>query len=139
MPFSILEHWSPEYALNNVIVDMREWGVDGLKKHLTANALKTVEGFEKISGIPEVSILTNTLLGDNPVSLLLSKLSDLEWTIKDVMKGSETSKAILGFSFEDKMDGTIELTMIKEDDKWKIDRLGMPKFDKLSLPQAETE
>ena len=55
------------------------------------------------------------------------------------MKGSETSKAILGFNYEDMMVGAIELTMIKEDDKWKIDRLGMPKFDKLSLPQAETE
>lgn len=54
-------------------------------------------------------------------------------------KGSETSKAILGFNYEDMMVGAIELTMIKEDDKWKIDRLGMPKFDKLSLPQAETE
>lgn len=137
MAFSILEHWSPEYALNNVIVDMREEGVDGLKKHLTANALKTVEGFEKISGIPEVSILTTTLLGDNAVSILLSKLSDLEWTIKDVMKGSETSKAILAFSYEDKMDGTIELTMIKEEDKWKIDKLGMPKFEKITLPEIE--
>ncbi len=55
------------------------------------------------------------------------------------MKGSETSKAILGFNYEDMMVGAIELTMIKEDDKWKIDRLGMPKFDKLSLPKAETE
>ena len=66
----------------------------------------------------------------------LSKLSDMEWTIKDVMKGSETSKGVLGFSYEDKMSGTIELTMIKEEKIWKIDSLAMPKFDKFTLPQG---
>ena len=138
MPFSILERWSPEYALNNVLVDMRESGLDGLKKHLTANARKTVEGFEKVSGRPEVSFISSSILGDNAVSILLDKLSDCEWTVKDVMKGDETSKAILGFNFEDNMAGTIELTMIKEDEVWKIDKLGMPKFDKFSMPQVET-
>ena len=140
MPFGILEHWSPEYALNNVIVDMREWGVEGLKNHLTANALKTVNGFEKISGRPEVSMITTTLLGGDAVNLLLGKLSDCEWAIKDVMKGDKTSKAVLGFNYDDNlvaMAGTIELTMIKEDDIWKIDRLAMPKFDKFNMPQVE--
>ena len=117
---------------------MREEGVAGLKKHLTASALKPIESFEKISGLPEVSLLTNSFLGDNPMNILLSKLSDMEWTIKDVMKGSETSKGVLGFSYEDKMSGTIELTMIKEDDKWKVDKLGVPKFDTITLPEFET-
>ena len=140
MPFSILEHWSPEYALNNVLVDMREDGLVGLKKHLTSNALKTVEGFEKITGRPEVSLLTSTLLGGNAVSILLGKLGDCEWTIREVMKGDTTTKAIVGFSYEDSMvgmAGTVEMTMIKEDSIWKIDRLAMPKFEKLTLPQAE--
>ena len=106
MAFTLFERWSPEYALNNAFDDMHKSGLDGLKKHLTANALKTVEGFE------------------------------CEWTIKDVMKGSETSKAIIGFNYEDKMVGTIELTMIKEEKIWKIDSLAMPKFDKFTLPQG---
>ena len=53
------------------------------------------------------------------------------------MKGDATSKAILGFDFDDKMVGTIELTLIKENDIWKVDKLGVPKFDKITLPQAE--
>ena len=55
------------------------------------------------------------------------------------MKGSETSKAIVGFNYEDKMVGTIELTMIKEDKIWKIDSLAMPKFDKFALPQGSSD
>lgn len=137
MPFGILEHWSPEHALNNVIVYMREDGVDGLKKHLTAKALKTVEGIQKISDLPEVNIIASSILGDNALSFVLSKLSELDWTINEVMKGSETSKCVLGFKYEYKVSGTIEMTLIKEDGKWKVDKLGIPKFDKFDLPEPE--
>ena len=143
MAFTLFERWSPEYALNNAFDDMHKSGLDGLKKHLTANALKTVEnalktveGFETLSERPEIALFTSSLLGGNAVSVLLEKLSECEWTIKDVMKGSETSKAIIGFNYEDKMVGTIELTMIKEEKIWKIDSLAMPKFDKFTLPQG---
>ena len=137
MAFTLFERWSPEYALNNAFDDMKASGLDGLKKHLTANALKTVEGIESISSNPEIALLTTAIMGDNALSILLGKLSECEWTIKDVMKGSETSKAIVGIDYEDKMVGTIEMTMIKEDKIWKIDSLAMPKFDKLTLPHGK--
>ena len=139
MAFSVFERWSPEYALNNAFSDMRESGLDGLKKHLTAKALKTVEGFETLSSNPGVSLLTNALMGGDAVSIFLEKLSECEWTIQDVMKGNETSKAIVGFNYEDKMAGTMEMAMIKEDKIWKIDDLNMPKFDKFTLPQGKEE
>ena len=139
MVFTVFERWSPEYALNNAFDDMRASGLDGLKKHLTANALKTVEGFENLSANPGISLLTNSLMGGNAVSVFLDKLSECDWTIKDVMKGKETSKAVVGFNYVDKMVGTMEMAMIKEDKIWKIDNLDMPKFDKFTLPQKNEE
>lgn len=142
MAITLFERWSPEYALNNAFDDMRASGLEGLKKHLTSNALKTVESVESISGRPEVALFTSALLGGNAVNVLLAKLSECDWTIKDVMKGSETSKAIVGFNYDEKMVGTIELGMIKEDKIWKIDSLAMPKIDKFTLAQGtavETE
>ena len=132
MAFTIFERWSPEYALNNTFEDMNKLGRDGLKKHLTANALKNLESMEAVSGRPEISIFTSAFLGGDALSVLLDKLAECEWTIKDVMKGSETSKAIVGFNYEDKMVGTIDLTMIKEE-LWKIDGLEMPKFEKFAM------
>ncbi|MER2081665.1 MAG: hypothetical protein ABS876_09105 [Ruminococcus sp.] len=139
MAITLFERWSPEYALNNAFEDMNESGLAGLKKHLTSNALKTVESFESISGRPEVTLFTSALMGGSAVSFLLKKLSECVWTIQDVMKGSETSKAIVGFNYQDKMVGTVELTMIKEDKIWKIDSLAMPKFEKFTVPQGSTE
>lgn len=137
MAITLFERWSPEYALNNAFDDMRASGVDGLKKHLTSKALKTVEGFESLTGRPEISLFTTALLGGDAVNLLLGRLSECDWTIKEVMKGSETSKAVVGFDYHDLMVGTIELNMIKEDSIWKIDGLGVPQFEKLSLPKSE--
>lgn len=142
MAITLFERWSPEYAFNNAFDDMRASGLEGLKKHLTSNALKTVESVESISGRPEIALFTSALLGGNAVNVLLAKLSECDWTIKDVMKGSETSKAIVGFNYDEKMVGTIELGMIKEDKIWKIDSLAMPKIDKFTLAQGtavETE
>ena len=55
------------------------------------------------------------------------------------MKGSESSKAIIGFDYQDLMAGTIELKMIKEGSIWKIDSLAMPKFEKFTLPQGKSD
>ena len=139
MAFTLFERWSPEYALNNTIEDIKASGLDGLKKHLTANALKNVQSMEAIASRPEIALFTSALMGGNAVGVFLEKLSECEWTIRDVMKGSTSSKAILGFDYQDMMTGTLELTMIKEDKIWKIDGLAMPKFEKLALPQGNTE
>lgn len=137
MAFALFERWSPESALNNTFDDMRASGIDGLKKHLTAKALKTVEGFESVSGKKGIALVTTALIGGDAVSVLLDKLSECEWTVKEVMKGTETSKAIVGFDYEDKMVGAIELGMVKEGKIWKIDSLAKPRFDKLALSQGD--
>lgn len=84
-------------------------------------------------------MLTKAFMGGNAASYLLDKLSECDWTINDVMKGTESSKAIIGFAYQDIMSGTIELTMIKEDEIWKIDSLAMPKFEKFKLPKEVTD
>ena len=54
-------------------------------------------------------------------------------------KGSETSKAIVGFNYNDMMIGTMEMKLIKEDKIWKIDGLEMPKFEKFDIPETSEE
>ena len=139
MGITLFERWSPEYALNNAFEDMRKSGVDGLKKHLTSNALKNLNTIESIASRPEVSLLTTAFMGGNAVKVLLDKLSECEWTIKEMMKGSENSTAIVKFDYQDKMVGTIDMNMIREDKIWKIDGLEIPKFDKFTLPQNTVE
>lgn len=124
---------SPEYVIDHAIADMRISGMDGLKPYLTENAEKRLETINLVSS--GVDLFT----GGSTASLLLNKLSDCEWTVIDIMKGSESSKGIVGFEFEngeDVIKGTIELTLIKEDKEWRIDGVEMPKFETVTKPLA---
>ena len=57
------------------------------------------------------------------------------WTLKNPdQKDSDTAKAVITFEYPEVMEGTIDITMIKQDKEWKIDGLSMPHFDKVSLP-----
>lgn len=132
MGMKLIERWSPERALKNALKDVKKSGVDGLKKHLTSKAVRNIQNIESVTS------LTSVFTGSDATTVLMEKLSECDWTIIEVMKGSESSRAIVGFAYEDSMSGTIELTMIKEDKIWKIDSLAMPKFDKFTLPQENS-
>lgn len=127
MSFNLFRRWSPEYALNETYADVKEEGIAGLKKHLTSKALKTIERLESAGN------LSSMFMSDNPTSILISKMAEFEYVVIDVMKGKETSHCVVGFNFEDSVEGTIEINMVKEEKEWRIDSLDNPHFDKLDL------
>ena len=134
MAFTFMKKISPEYVIEHAIADVKTSGLEGLKPYLTENAEKKVDTIRLVSN--SVDLFT----GSNMVSLLLNKLSDCEWHVVDIMKGSESAKGIVGFRFEngeDTISGTVELTLIKEDKEWRIDGVEKPKFEKVTMPLAE--
>ena len=131
MAFTFMKKISPEYVIEHAIADVKTSGLEGLKPYLTENAEKKVDTIKLVSN--GVDLFT----GSNIVSLLLNKLSDCEWHVVDIMKGSESAKGIVGFRFEngeDTISGTVELTLIKEEKEWRIDGVEMPKFEEVTLP-----
>ena len=146
MALGIMKRISPEYVLKNAIEDMRLSGLDGLKPYLTSNALKTIDTVLKFSsGVDLFTGGLGVLMGQSgsgntsgaSVRFLLDKLAELDWVIMDVLKGSDSAKGVLGFSYEDKVEGTIEVTLIREDKEWRIDTLNTPKFTKFELSKAD--
>ena len=134
MAFGFMKRISPEYVIEHAITDMRTAGLEGLKPYLTDNAEKSVQKIITVSG--GVSLLT----GGYDVSILFNRLSDCEWTVNEILKGSESAKAILGFviaSGADEIEGTLQLTLIKEEKEWRIDGVDMPKFTKYSVGKTD--
>ena len=130
MAFGFMKKISPEYVVDHAIIDMRASGLDGLKPYLTENAEKNVSTIVTVSG--GVSLLT----GSDKVSVLFSRLSEFDWTVVEILKGSESAKAVLGFSIgngTEEIEGTLQLTLIKEEKEWRIDGLKNPHFDKLNF------
>ena len=133
MAFGFMKRISPEYVVEHAIEDMRTSGLEGLKPYLTDNAERNVETFISVSN--GVSLLT----GGYKVSVFFDRLADCEWTVDEILKGSESAKAILGFALrspEDEIEGTLQLTLIKEDKEWRIDGVDTPRFTKYTVASA---
>lgn len=123
---------TPEYALKSMIEDVNDSGIEGLTPHLTGKAKETLDA---VSSVTE-SDLFNTIMGfinqNDYIGVLKSEIQDIQWEVKDVLKGKENATVILSFNYEDKLIGTIEVSMIREEGEWKIDVIEFPEFTKVN-------
>lgn len=121
-------------ALNEAYSDVKDEELRGLKKHLTENALRTIDNIESIGNLS-----TMLVGGGNPIDLLIAKMGDFEYEVVDMLKGKESARCVVGFSYEDSVKGTIDIKMIKEDKEWKINSLENPHFEKFEwIPKASS-
>ena len=140
MALGILKKVSPEYVLGKAFLDIKKSGIDGLKPYLTAEAKKKVEVIEGgMSIINTVGKLVGSSDGskddsNKAVNFLMEKMSEFDFGYKNMIKDSDTAKAVIKFEYPEVMEGTVDIHMIKQDKEWKIDNLSMPHFDKFSLP-----
>ena len=123
---------TPEYALKTMIDDVNTSGMAGLEPHLTGNAKETLDTVSSITS----SDLFNTLMGfinqNDYVSVLKSEIQEVQWKVDDILKSNENAAVILSFNYEDKLIGTIEISMIRDVGEWKIDGIEFPEFTEVS-------
>lgn len=131
--FLIYKTSTPEYALAKTIEDVKSSGINGLKPHLTEDALAKVETVEEWTDKSGVSGILSAVTQDSAVSFIKAKMSEVDWTVEDVLKGKNRTDVVIGFDYNSSIVGTIDITMIKDGGEWKIDGLDFPSFDKLSL------
>ena len=142
MAIGLFKKISPEYVLGMAFADIKKSGINGLRPYLTENASKKIDfiaaGMDIVSGVGKlVGAASGKDDGSNKaVSFLMDKLSECEFDYKDLLKGSESAKAVISFKYKDMMEGTVDISMIKQGGEWKIDTLTMPHFDKFALPQS---
>lgn len=123
---------TPEYALKETIEDVHDSGIEGLYPHLTGKARTTIDA---VSSVTENNIF-NTILGfigqSEYVSVLKSEIQEIKWEVDDVLKSKENAAVVLSFNYEDKLIGTIEISMIREEGEWKVDSIEFPKFTEVN-------
>ena len=136
MAVGLFKKISPEYVLGKAFLDMKKKGLDGLKPYLTDRALKKVELVQTGSNLVNMFSPSSSKSDEDShslVRLLLDKLSECDWSVKDIVKDSGNAKAVIGFKYEEQLAGTIDILMIKENKEWRIDNLSIPHFDKINI------
>lgn len=123
---------TPEYSLKNIIEDVNISGMEGLDPHLTGKAKETLD---TVSSVTE-NVLFNTIKGfinlNDYVGVLKTEIQEIQWEVDDVLKSKENATVILSFNYEDKLIGTIEILMIREEGEWKIASIEFPEFTEVN-------
>lgn len=123
---------TPEYALKEMIDDVNASGMDGLYPHLTGEARATIDAVSSVTGNSIFNTIVGFISQSEYVSVLKSEIQEIQWEVDDVLKSKDNTSVILSFNYDDKLVGTIELSMVREDGEWKIDGLEFPEFDKIN-------
>lgn len=123
---------TPEYALMEIIEDVNASGIDGLRPHLTEDAQKAVDTVSSVTESKFVSSIMWLFNKDDYVSVLKSEIQNIQWEVEDIMKSNENTAVILAFNYDNRLVGTIEISMIRSKDGWKIDIIKFPEFDEMN-------
>lgn len=129
---------TPRYALLKTIVDVKEEGADGLRPHLTSDAASLFDKIETLTSNDWVSIILSNLTETDGVQFLKTKMSEIQWSLDDVMAGKNSAVAVVRFDYEDTVSGTVKLNMVRQDRVWLISGIELPHFDKLVLTDKQS-
>ena len=120
---------SPEYALLTIAKEVETSGVDGLKPYLTGEVLETVEHIDTLSENKVIGAISSILNAEYYVDLLKTELAQVKWELNDIQKSSGQAQISLGFNYEEKLTGTVDVTMVRENRAWKISEISLPELD----------
>ena len=120
---------SPEYALAATAKDVRTNGLSGLEGHLTEEAFDTINHLLALTDGPIISRIISTVSESSYISEMKGHISEIEWTIEDVLEGDHAADVIVHFKYHDDLSGNISVKMICVDGEWKINGVGLPQFE----------
>lgn len=122
---------SPEYALLTMAKDVRDAGVEGLKPHLTGQALELVEKLGGKSDNRFWEVISTILDTDQLVEMMKTELAKVEWKLDDFDKSAHTAEISLRFNYSGKLSGEVELDMLRDENgAWKISEIKLSDLDR---------
>lgn len=123
----------PEYALIKMCEEVKISGFSAVEAHLTEDANKKIDPIRKITSNTIVSSILSFLSSENDyASILIEKAKEIEWTVGDILKNQRKASVTIGFNYDDKMIGKIDLELLKIEGEWKINdlyNLNVEKFE----------
>ena len=84
----------------------------------------------KVTDNQIVGALVGLLGLEDDIAIFKENLDNMKWEVEDIMKGENNTRVILDFEYNEEVEGSVEISMIKQEKEWKIDGFEMPQFDK---------
>ena len=62
-----------------------------------------------------------TVVGQgDQVNEFIDQIQELDWEMDDMLKGKKRAEAVMSFKGPDDLNGSMKVSMIREDHEWKI-------------------
>lgn len=123
---------TPEFALLVIAKDVKTTGIEGLRPHLTVDALKTLDTVTSLADNKLVGALVGLFVKEEQLGDLMTQLEQVQWKLEDIVKNGDTAEVVLRFNYDDRFVGTVTFTMVKGEEGWQIDSLELPKFEEVN-------
>ena len=123
---------TPEYALKEMVSGIEECGIDALLPNLTDDAYKKIEPIISIAENSVIQSIISLISDSDYASVLIEKAKDVKWTVGDVLKNNKKASVTIQFNYDEKITGSIDLELVKEEKDWKINDLYNLEIEKLS-------
>lgn len=121
---------TPEAALKEIVADVNQSGIDGLRPHLTKNACEIVDTVSAVADNDLVSSVMG-LFSDNEYVDIFK--AGIRWDITGIQKEKDSAAADIELSYDNESITTIKLLMIRDGSTWKIDSLELPDLDDINF------
>ena len=126
---------SPEYALLKICEEVKNSGFSAVEANMTQAAKAKVEPVRSVvtksAGILS-SILSLFSSGEeesNYAAVLIEKAQEIEWSVGDILKNRRKATVTIGFDYNQKIVGSIDLELLRIDKKWLINDLYNLEFE----------
>ena len=115
-----------------MIDDVKDSGIEGLEPHLTDRAKETIDAVSYVTDNNLINMIMGFVDQNGYVGILKSEIQKVQWGVDDILKGKQNAAVILSLNYEDKLIGTIEISMLRDEGRWKIDSIEFPKFTEVN-------
>ena len=124
---------TPEYALVKIVEQVKKDDFEAVENNLTDEVYSKIEPIISISKNNIINSIVSLFTDDNYTNILVEKAIEIEWSVGDIIKNKRKASVTIGFDYEGKLQGTIDLELVKVEKKWKINNLYNLQIDKIDL------
>jgi len=124
---------SPEYALAKIVEQVKEDGFEAIENNLTEEAYAKIEPVINIAKSNVVNSIVSLFTDDNYTNILVEKAKEINWSVGDIIKNQRKASVTIGFDYDGKLQGTIDLELLKINKKWEINNLHNLQIDKVDF------
>lgn len=127
---------SPGRVMDQAVESVRDNGLEGLRPYLTDNMQEKLDDILFFANIPPVRAILNKAEDCGVTDIVLHNAQKIDWSIEDVKVGMKSAEIELVYRYEDRFEGTAELTMEFQHGQWLISSIDLPLVDNLCRIQS---